>query len=1119
MGTVKRAIKYILPIVVLWTLPVLFFCFQFSQQFNAHVHRNLFAHALVWLLGVAAIFTIGMCISSAMEKREYAEKALKDNHDKLAEMVKDRTLELKHKNEELTRENELQEQIRQELESINRRYSTLVNNLNTGVFRNTPGLHGRFLMANNALAKMHGFDSPEEVIGKEVSMLYANPLHRETVSNELLANGCIKDKEVLLVRRDGSIFWASVTASAVHDEDGNVRYFDGMIEDISEKKKAAEQITIYEKFLEASGQGLGMASLEGIRLYANPKLCELTGFAKEELEGQVFLDKYPEVMREKMENEVLPNVMAAGQWSGEMQIKNRNGTRIPTIENYFLIKDENGRPLCIANVVTDITERKRIERELAESSERFRSITESANDGIIVMDSDGGVSFWNPAAEKIFGYTQDEVMRQELHKLIAPERYREAYRKGLRMFRKTGEGTAVGKTLELAGRRKNGEEFPMELSLSVLHVDGRYGAVGIIRDITDRKQMEETNSHLASIVENSQDAIIGKDLYCNVVSWNKAAERMFGYTAEESIGRHISFLTQEEFHQQCEDLINRVKSGDDVENFEIEFIKKDGSYIDVAIKLSPIKDGNGEIKGISMIARDISERKKIERMKNDFISTVSHELRTPLTSLRGSLGLLAGGVMGDLPGEASEMIEIAGNNTERLVRLINDILDLQKMENGRIEIKIEDISLLEIVERSIGEMASLAVEKGVSIVHNVADCKIRGDFDRLLQVTDNLLSNAVKFSGEGSEVKVSASRDKGMVTVSVTDHGPGIPESFRNRIFQKFQQADASSRKEKGGTGLGLAICKTIVENLGGQIWFESEAGKGTTFSFTVKCADDAPAEPVMYAGIEEVGGILAGNGFRDTSRGKVILVIDDDEGVQRLLKKIFEDEGYQIVFAMDSINGIAAANSKKPDVIILDVCLPDASGFDVLKTLKDERATRDIPVIMLSGVGPDYYSKVSSPPVFDWLTKPVDINRLMDCIKSVTRRPGPSRVLVVDDDPGLLKLMKVSLECRGVDVETAENGAEGFRKTREFEPDLIILDVLMPGTDGFFLTEQMRRNHAYFRIPVVVYTAKDLTPAEKKRLSGYMTEFFTKLDIDEAEFSGKILKMMDGLLEPTAVI
>jgi len=345
-----------------------------------------------------------------------------------------------------------------------------------------------------------------------------------------------------------------------------------------------------------------------------------------------------------------------------------------------------------------------------------------------------------------------------------------------------------------------------------------------------RKQSEAESKQLAKVVEYSCDAICGINADRVISSWNRGAKRLFGYSAEEAIGQDIALLCgNDEFIAQ----LRHALSGQPVEGFETVCLTKNESEVDVSMSLSPIYEGE-HVAGMSAIYRDVTERKIAEKRVTEFYSTVSHELRTPLTSIRGALGLLEGGVIEAGSAEGKEMIQLARTGSDRLIRLISDILDLRKIEAGRFELQLQPVQIDQLVSAALEGMSGMAVEKDVCLVSNVTDdTAISCDWDRCTQVLTNLIGNAIKFASSGTKVIVSTEAiSPERIKFSVTDNGPGISEADMPKLFQKFQQIDASDTRQLGGTGLGLAICKALVEQHHGTIGVHSVPGHGSTFWF-----------------------------------------------------------------------------------------------------------------------------------------------------------------------------------------------------------------------------------------------------------------------------------------------
>jgi PAS domain S-box-containing protein len=342
---------------------------------------------------------------------------------------------------------------------------------------------------------------------------------------------------------------------------------------------------------------------------------------------------------------------------------------------------------------------------------------------------------------------------------------------------------------------------------------------------------------IATIIETAQDAFVGIDMRGRICDWNSAAEKMLGWTRAEAMGRVISDLVMPERERARSRalLAHFLETGEmDTLGRRVErvLVDRDGREIPVEMTLGLAGTGDGLF--FTAFVHDISERKEVERMKDEFVSTVSHELRTPLTAISASLALLADGMAGELPPDAQGLVDVANASSGRLVRLIGDVLDIQKMDAGRMALEREVQPLLPLAEEAVAAMQSFAVQAGVDLSCVAAPgadgAHVDVDRDRLAQVLTNLLSNAIKFSEPGSTVRTHVDARGDVVRLAVADEGAGIPEAFRERVFQRFAQADGADSRRKGGTGLGLSICKTIVEELGGAIWFDSAEGIGTTF-------------------------------------------------------------------------------------------------------------------------------------------------------------------------------------------------------------------------------------------------------------------------------------------------
>jgi PAS domain S-box-containing protein len=492
-----------------------------------------------------------------------------------------------------------------------------------------------------------------------------------------------------------------------------------------------------------------------------------------------------------------------------------------------MLRDVNDKTAALEE---EVEERKRTEVELKRYADRerlFGVAVQSSVDAIVTKALDGVITGWNPAAERLFGYTADEAVGQRID-IIIPEERREEMRGILARIR-------CGETVEhheTARRAKNGTLIEVSLSISPIRSPSGeiVGACKIARDITEQKAAEEK---FKLAVEASPSGMLMADRLGRVVMVNTEVENLFGYRRDELVGQSIEILVPERLRTQhfaerhnyaAKPVARRMATKQDLVGR-----RKDGTEFPVEIGLSPIQTRRGAL--ILSVIVDITERKRLERLKDNFVSTVSHELRTPLTSICGSLGLLMGTAAKDLPERTVRLLSLAQSNSERLVKLVNDILDIEKLEAGQVVFKFKLVELRPLIEQVVDGNRGYADAYLVRLRQDIqGDGQVWADPDRLSQVMSNLISNAIKFSPPDGEVVIAVNERESGFRVSVRDQGAGIPAEFKPRIFQKFAQADGTNTKKTGGTGLGLSIVKEIVTRLGGEVGFADGPGGGTIF-------------------------------------------------------------------------------------------------------------------------------------------------------------------------------------------------------------------------------------------------------------------------------------------------
>lgn len=463
-----------------------------------------------------------------------------------------------------------------------------------------------------------------------------------------------------------------------------------------------------------------------------------------------------------------------------------------------------------------------------------------------ISDLSGKVIDVNDAMLETFGFTREEILGSSWADFVCEADIGAMAREFEKLVT---HGRSKGFLSRL--KCKTGEYKLIEWDSNISHTGQEILCLG--RDVSDsRRAYESLNGQISlqrAIIDSAEFSIVSIDLEGKIQTFNRTAERLFGYSAPEVIGKMSPsvFFREHELHsyaleinrsfgmpvgEHLDSLLFKPRAGL-IEERTFTLRKKNNIEFPAFVTISPLSHER-VCHGFLFIARDKTEETRVANLKNEFISTVSHELRTPMTSIRGSLGLIAGGVAGVISDEAKPLIDIAISGTDRLIRLINDILDIEKIESGKMEFNMKTVEITPLVQEAITANRSFAEHHKVQfrLTRSVPNVWINADVDRFAQILDNLLSNAAKYTSEGDQVEIEISEQNDKVRVSVIDHGPGIPNSFRGKVFSKFMQANASDTRKKGGTGLGLATCKALVENQGGAINFESKEGEGSTFFF-----------------------------------------------------------------------------------------------------------------------------------------------------------------------------------------------------------------------------------------------------------------------------------------------
>ena len=792
----------------------------------------------------------------------------------------------------------------------------------------------------------------------------------------------------------------------------------------------------------------------------------------------------------------------------EHRMVRTDGTTITLASRGNVERDAAGNVTRMFGVAHDISVLRASQAEVQKSQERFELAARATAEVIWDWDVLANKLWIDEAWSQQFGYPSGAIEVSDWADAIHPEDADRIHDSIEALF----ESAETSWTGEYRMRTVAGTyREVIDRGFLVRDCDGKpVRMIGAMKDVTPRKEAERAlaavHTNMEMILKSAADGLFGIDGDGVSIFVNPAAAHMLGYEPDELLGRrmHEVIHSRDEagreqawtesmaFHTLAD---GAGRSGTSV------FWSKSGRPVPVDFTATAIVDGTGAVKGAVMTFRDISERLAMDRMKDEFVSTVSHELRTPLTSIRGALGLLVSGRLGALPEKAARLLEIASTNTDRLVRLINDILDIERMESGKVTLSKAPADAADLIQQAIDLMRQPADEAGINLTVSCPSATVVVDSDRIVQTLTNLIGNAIKFSPRDSTIHVSCRRVGASMEFTVADQGRGIPRKELHSVFERFKQVDASDSRDHAGSGLGLAICKSIVRQHGGDISVRSEVGRGSEFSFTV------PALPERGT---EIPGI-ASTVFDDE---RLVYICDDDESAREVMAVLLVANGYRVKEFSGGNELLHAISLETPRVILLDLFMPDMNGWEALARLKSNPETAGIPVVVVSVLSPD---ECESPflDLCGWLHKPLEEGELLDAVTEALRTGSRSRrMLVVEDDPDLARVIASSFQRYGLEVIVAANGQEAIDVAPTIVPDIIVLDLLLPEVDGFGVIDWIKDHDLWRGVPLVVYSAVDTTPSQQERLRLGPTEFITKSRIAPAEFEQRVLKLLGRLTD-----
>ncbi len=870
-----------------------------------------------------------------------------------------------------------------------------------------------------------------------------------------------------------------------------------------------------------------MARPNGEVYWYNRRWYDYTGMDPADAQGQSWRNFHHPDHAERAATQFVLAVKNGEPWEDTFPLRGKDGRYRWFLSRAVPIRNRDGELVRWFGTNTDITEQREAELRLAEAERRLQLALKSGRIGAWSWDYQSDIVEADPRLLEIFGAIGDEpVTMQKLFGRIHPDDLPHVNEVVAKAQRELGEYDAEFRIIMPWGEvRWAVARGSVALKTSEL---GLY-MVGVTWDITDRKMAEEalreTEERYRLAARATNDAIWDWDLLKDEILWNEAVCTLFGYCEEEvdpSGSWWKEHIHPEDRAQVVHDIHKVIEGDEDHWYQEYRFQRADGSYAMILDRGFMLRDGAGKPMRMIGAMQDITARKLFEdelaaakeaaeeanRAKSQFIANMSHELRTPLSAVIGYCEMLEEEAEDMGVGTMLDDLRKINGNARHLLSLINDVLDISKIEAGKMEIHPEDFAVEPLIDEIADTVQALVTKKSNELILRKGPNlgQMHSDPVKLRQCLFNLLSNASKFTEHG-QITLSLDRvaidGRDWLEFRVSDTGIGMTSEQLAKLFERFTQADTSTTRRFGGTGLGLSITKAFCTMLGGDIAVESQAGKGSTFTMRLPAdlSTVTPQEDTDEADASEDDEIASN---QDTN---LILVIDDDPSARELLTRFLVREGFLVKVAHDGPTGLHLARSLRPRAVLLDVMMPRMDGWAVLSTLKADPDLADIPVIMVTLVREK--GLALSLGAADYLTKPVQWPRLKAVLDRYRTSTSPGLALLIEDDEGTRTVLREQLEGEGWSVLDAASRQDAVEQLTQVRPDLILVDLHMPDLNGFTFIQALRRRSDWKDVPVIAMTGRDLTPEECGRLEGLAQQIIHTDSDPQVELASELHKVM----------